>query len=465
LQRLDSSGLDLGLEPKLAQFRLDLRLVAGRLERWLGTRLADWTVTVASGAVLALYELVIVSGITQAVLVLPMRSYFHRAAIIGLPANILVLPLAGIMLNSGAAAIAFSYVSMPVARLLAAIAAAALHWTLYCLNSLSHLAASQWRIPDAGRLISWIAAAGVLIAFMAVRQRRAIAACGLAALLASAGVVAFYSPAPRLAKGMLEITAIDVGQGDSLLIVSPQGRTMLMDAGGSIGPVHSEFDFGEDVVGPYLWSRGLERLDVAALTHAHGDHIGGLARVLESFHPAELWVGANPETPELKRLYQVAARTHVEIRRHTAGEVLDWGGSRVRVLSPPQDWQPKSLPKNDDSLVLLFTYESTSALLAGDVEKKMEKYVASESPLADVLKVAHHGSATSTTPELLSAVRPRYAVISAGYHNPFGHPRPAVLQRLQQNHVQTYRTDLLGIVTFLLDGKKVEVRTASAAER
>jgi competence protein ComEC len=465
LQRLDSSGLDLALEPKLAQFRLDLRLVAGRLEPWLGARLAQWAVTGASGTVLALYELVTVSGITQAVLVLPMRSYFHRAAIIGLPANILVLPLAGIMLNSGAAAIAFSYVSMPLARLLAAIAAAALHWTLLCLNALSHLAASQWRIPDAGPLISAVAAAGVLGAFMAVRQRRAITAGGLAVLLASAGVVAFYSPAPRLAKGMLEITAIDVGQGDSLLVVSPQGRTMLIDAGGSIGPVHSEFDFGEDVVGPYLWSRGLERLDVAALTHAHGDHIGGLARVLENFHPAELWVGVNPETAELKRLYQVAARAHVAIRRHTAGEVLDWGGSRVRVLSPPRDWQPKPEPKNDDSLVLLFTYESTSALLAGDLEKKMERYVAAGSPLADVLKVAHHGSATSTTPELLSAVRPRYAVISAGYRNSFGHPRPAVLERLQQNHVQTYRTDLLGMVTFLLDGKKVEAHAAPVDER
>lgn len=463
LLHLDSTGLDPELEPRLAQFRLDLRLAAGRMEPWIRHKPARWVVTGVSGAVLAFCELVAVSAITQAVLVLPMRSYFHRAAILGLPANILVLPLAGVMLNSGAAAIAFSYISMPLARLPAAVASAALHWTLLCLNSLSHFAVAQWRIPDANSLVCGTAAAGVLIAFMAVRRRRAIALGGLAALFASAAVVAFYHPAPRLAKGMLEITAIDVGQGDSLLIVSPQGRTMLVDAGGSIGPVRSEFDFGEDVVGPYLWSRGLERLDVAALTHAHGDHIGGLARVLENFHPAELWVGLNPETPELQRLYEVAARTNVSIRRHAAGETLDWGGSRVRVLSPPPDWQPKSQPKNDDSLVLLFTYENTSALLAGDLEKKMERYVAGESPLADVLKVAHHGSATSTTPELLSAVRPRYAVISVGYRNPFGHPRQPVLERLQQNHVQTYRTDLLGMVTFLLDGKNVRVRAAPAS--
>jgi competence protein ComEC len=230
---------------------------------------------------------------------------------------------------------------------------------------------------------------------------------------------------------------------------------MLIDAGGSVGPVHSEFDFGEDVVAPYLWSRGLEHLDVAVLTHAHGDHLGGLSRILENFHPAELWVGVNPETEAIKNLYQAAARNHVAVWHHAAGDVFNWGGSRIHVLSPPPDWQPKIEPKNDDSLALLITYGNTSALLAGDLEKKMERFIATESPRADLLKVAHHGSATSTTPELLAAVHPRFAVISAGYHNSFGHPRQIVLERLEQSHVQTFRTDLLGAVTFLLDGSNV----------
>jgi competence protein ComEC len=456
LRHLDSTGFDLALPPKLAQFRLDLRLVAGRLARFVGAKPAQFLVRGASASILLFCELVVVSAITQAVLVLPMRSYFHRAAIIGLPANILVLPLAGVMLNSGAAAIALSYISLPVARLVAMIAAAALHWTLYCLNWLSHLQISQWRTPDASTLMALLAAMGVLIAFSSVRQRRAVALGGLAALFASAMFVAFYSSSPRIEPRKLEVTAIDVGQGDSLLIVSPEGRTMLIDAGGSIGPVHSEFDFGEDIVAPYLWSRGLERLDVAVLTHAHGDHIGGLARILEDFHPAELWVGINPDTTATEQLYRAAAANHVLVRQHTAGDVLDWGGSRVRVLSPPPDWQPKPKKQNDDSLALLVTYGATSALLAGDLEKKMERFVATESPRADLLKVAHHGSATSTTPELLEAVRPRYAVISAGYGNSFGHPRKVVLERLQENHVQIFRTDMLGAVTFLLDGKSVQ---------
>jgi competence protein ComEC len=149
------------------------------------------------------------------------------------------------------------------------------------------------------------------------------------------------------------------------------------------------------------------------------------------------------------------------MRRHTAGDEFEWGGTKIRVLSPPPDWQPRPEKENDDSLVMLIGYGQTRALLAGDLERKMEQFVATESPSADLLKVAHHGSATSTTPELLAAVHPRMAVISVGYNNSFGHPHESVLKRLQYGKVQTYRTDRFGAVTFLLDGKRVETRLPS----
>lgn len=457
LRHFESTSYDLRLEPRQAQLRLDLRLVASRLAQFIGAAPARWIVTGVAGLLLAAFDLTVVSTITQAVLVLPMRMYFHRAAIIGLPANLLVLPLAGVLLNSGVATIALSYISLPLARVAGAIAAGSLHWALRCLAALSHFHVAQLRTPDPGLATGLVAAAGIVFALAAVR-RRGLAAAGIAVLLVSAGLAAFWQPAPDITPGKLEITAIDVGQGDSLLVISPEGRTMLIDAGGSIGPVHGEFDFGEDVVSPYLWSRGLSRLDVVALTHAHGDHLGGLARVIENFQPRELWVGINPESPALDHLFQVAAANHVDVRRHTAGEVFDWAGTRIRVLAPPGDWQPQSRPKNDDSLALLLAYGNTSALLAGDVEKKMERMISTEQPQATVLKVAHHGSATSTTPGFLSAVHPQFAVISVGANNSFGHPRMEVLERLQDEHAQTFRTDRLGAITFLLDGKKVETR-------
>jgi competence protein ComEC len=461
LAHLDSTAYDLSLDPRIAQFRLDLRLIASRLAQFFGARLARMMVTSTASMVLALYELGLVSAVTQAAVVLPMRAYFHRAAILGLAANILVLPLAGIMLNTGIVAIALSYISMPLARLAAGIAAFALHWTLACIDWLAHFHVSQWRMPDPAPVLALLAAAGILLALVTVRRQRTVALAGVGALFITSGIVAIYHSEARAESGKLEVTAIDVGQGDSILVISPEGRTMLIDGGGSTSQVPSEFDFGEDVVAPYLWSRGLERLDVVVLTHAHADHMGGLPRIIEDFHPAELWVGINPQTPELLNLYGIASAKHIPIRKHTAGEEFDWGGTKIRVLSPPADWQPKPKHANDDSLALLIGYGETKALLAGDLERNMEQFVAAESPQADLLKIPHHGSATSTSSALLAAVRPRFAVISAGYQNPFGHPRKVVLDRLQIYRVKTYRTDLQGAVTFLLDGKHVEPRLQS----
>ncbi len=461
LAHFDSTAYDLNIDPRIAQLRLDMRLVIERLARLAGNLIARWFVLGVVKTSLAVFELLVVSTITQAVLVAPMRSYFHRATLIGMPANILVLPLAGVMLNAGVLAIALSYVFMPLARVAALIASACLHWTLACLNWLAHFPVAQWRTPDLNLALWIIAGSGILLAYAAARQtRKLVVVGGLVALFASALLVAIARPKPDIRPGMLEITAIDVGQGDSLLIVSPQGQAMLIDAGGSIGPLHSEFDYGEDVVSPYLWSRGIHHLDVVILTHAHGDHIGGLARIVENFSPDELWLGINPETPALKKLREIANRHHVALKKHVMGDHVNWAGTDIRVLSPPPDWQTKLQPKNDDSLAFLISFGHTSALLTGDLERKMETFVAAEGVRADLLKVAHHGSATSTTPELLAAVQPKFAIISDGFRNPFGHPRAVVLERLQNAHVRTYRTDMLGVVSFWLDGNQVTAQPA-----
>jgi competence protein ComEC len=187
--------------------------------------------------------------------------------------------------------------------------------------------------------------------------------------------------------------------------------------------------------------------------------MGGAAAILANFRPRELWL-ADPSDPEMNALLQQAQELGVRVVRHQAGEEFDFGGAQVRILAPGA--ADLAARRNDESLVMKLVYGKTSALLEGDAENRSERQIAEEHPEADLLKVAHHGSATSTIPLLLDRVHPRFAVISVGARNTYGHPREEVLARLGEAHVLTYRTDLEGAVTFYLDGKTVVPSLARA---
>jgi competence protein ComEC len=257
------------------------------------------------------------------------------------------------------------------------------------------------------------------------------------------------------ATGTLEVTAIDVGQGDSILVVLPQGETILVDGGGRLvygRQRKSNLDIGEDVVSPYLWNRGIRRIDVMVATHAHQDHIGGLAALVSNFRPKALWTGANPP-PEL---LDTARRLAIpSVRQHPTGP-FELSGARIEVLAPARDYAAGK-PGNNDSLVLRISYGSRSFLLTGDMERAIEaQLLASGADLhADVLKVGHHGSRTSSIQPFLDAVSPSVALVSAGFENSFGHPHPDVLARLSARHAAILRTDLDGRVTARTDGRRL----------
>lgn len=320
-----------------------------------------------------------------------------------------------------------------------------------------------WRVPSPSVTVLALyyvcLAFGVAAVFRPppVGVRRAIHGIVVALLL---WIVA--SPAARVraqGDGRLHVTMFDVGQGDCLLVTFPDGRTLLIDAGGLR---RGEFDMGERVVGPALRARGLLRLDYAAATHGDADHAGGMAAILRDFAPHEIWWGV-PVAGHAgeQELRDQSRRRRIGWRTLQRGDRLEIGGAELRVHHPPlPDWERRRV-RNNDSLVIEIRYGHVSVLLSGDIEREAEAELLEQLDLLPlvVLKVAHHGSATSSTPRFLEHVRPRVALIGAGRANLFGHPSPSVLERLRQAETDVFRTDLDGQIDVVIDGTGLHART------
>jgi competence protein ComEC len=461
LSAFDDTRRDMRIDPKSAQFRVELRLLAETLHMVLRLpeRVTQWIVLLCARICLYLWEIFVTSFFIQVGLALPMIFYFHRASISGLSANAIVVPLLSTVVPLGFLAIAFQ------THALAVVCA----WLLAISRGAVGFHARwepDWRIPGPPFWLAAVFVAALVVAALRIQARffcgKWIRWMGWVAAAVALGAIVMHPFAPVVGARRFEVDAIDVGQGDSLLLAFPDGKLMLIDAGGipSFGRARKPgIDIGEDVVSTYLWSRSIRHLNIVAMTHAHEDHMGGMATVLKNFRPDELWVGATQESPEWIGVRRVARELKIPIRNMQRSSPFTFGGTRLEVLAPDRDYVPDITQKNDDSLVMRIEFGSTSFLLTGDMEKKVEEqlFYAGLLQRSDVLKVGHHGSRTSSTSDLLDAVHPAFGLISDGFENTYGHPHPLTLQALQERHAAVYRTDERGLIRVVSDGKRISV--------
>ncbi len=265
---------------------------------------------------------------------------------------------------------------------------------------------------------------------------------------------AVWLAARGLPDGKLHVYFLNVGQGDAILIVAPDGRQILVDGGPSPTALLNELG----AVLPF-WDRSL---DLVVLTHPDGDHITGLIPLLDRYRVAQVLDVPQSDTAPEAAPWLEQLRVHNVPRSYARrGMRLAVGDVLLTVLHPgPEPLTGTASDDNNNAIVLRLDYGQFSVLLTGDAEREAEEaLIAAGLPLrADVLKIGHHGSNGSTSSAFVAAVQPHLAVISAGQGNPFGHPHPAVLERLAG--VQVLRTDRHGRIEVISDGVKMWVKTS-----
>ena len=313
-------------------------------------------------------------------------------------------------------------------------------------------------LPSAVTAVCLSGAAAALIVACASRRWGEPACVGLAAVAS-----AIWWPVVVPASGRLEVHMLDVGQGDAIALRTPAGRWIMVDA----GDAWRSGDAGARIVAPYLARRGG---DVAALflSHPHSDHIGGAASLLRLTRVATVYDGGMVYgSGEYESLLRAVQDRRVAWRAARAGDTLTIDGVHLHVLGPDSATAAHARDPNDASVMLMAEYHGARVLLTGDAERPEEQRVLQEfgSDLrADVLKVGHHGSITSSTDAFLDAVRPRVALVSVGADNTYGHPSAVVMRDLEGRHVELLRTDEDGTIVLTSDdGHAWHVRTENAS--
>lgn len=463
--------------------RLFKEPAAARLERWRVQRALRYS----AGAM-------IVSASVQFGLLPLLVLYFHRLSFASLVLNIVVGFLMAALSLVALAALAVSQLSATLAAPLIRLAEMTNWLMIHSVDPFIDARLASVRLPE---YAGWPAAIYMIyfvpLAVLAValarwnplrqepyltsgNQKRVVQLAGLVLAIALVVIVAhpLSTPAPD---GRLRIDFLDVGQGDAALVTMPDGTTLLIDGGGRLGfrPLVNADDepgvegferdarsIGEAVVSEYLWWRGLDHVDYLLATHAHTDHIDGLNDVARNFKVRAAVVARTPANDsEYGRFAATAERQSIPVYQIGRGDVFRFGSVEADVLWPVRTMDVEAPSGNDDSLVLRLRFGERTFLFTGDIEKNAEAALTAKRDdlRCDVVKVAHHGSKTSSTESFVAATRPSLAVISVGLYSIFGHPHNEVLERWHASGAEIMTTGRSGTITVSTDGQDLKVET------
>jgi competence protein ComEC len=390
--------------------------------------------------------------------------HFNRISPIGLVTNLFIIPWVGfVIVPLSIIASIFSFFLSPIAALLIHINS---FITLILLRVLAFLASFRFASFFVSTPTAVEIALFCFLLFLTVHLKKKKMArymfVGVFVILALD--FAFWNLKDLLQSNLI-FTFIDVGQGDSLLIEFPKGKKMLIDGGG----LHEDrFDIGKNVIAPFLWNKKIRRIDYLVLTHPDPDHLKGLNFIASHFSIGQFWESCLRSDSEFySRLEETLLKKEVgrfSLNEKTPRIIIN--GVQISFFNPPGKVEPYRIGRktsffNNHSLVMKLQFKNIQVLLAGDIEKEVEYRLMREgySLRADLLKIPHHGSSSSSTPYFLQRVNPNYAVLSVGERNIGRLPHPEVVKRYEEIGTKIYRTDKHGAITVSTNGEKIEVKT------
>ena len=390
--------------------------------------------------------------------------HFNRISLLGFVTNLFFIPWVGFLIVPlSLIASLFSFFFYPLASLM-------IHLTDFLTMLLLKAVAFFASFPYASSFIStpttfeMIVFYLLLFSFVHLRERRSLRYLFLALCVVFLFDLAFLNLKGRFQKNLM-VTFIDVGHGDSILLELPKGRRMLIDGGGLRD---DRFDIGKNVIAPFLWKKKIRKIDTLVLTHPDPDHLKGLNFIASNFSVDQFWdngvQGDSESYLQLRETLLEKRITWLSLNEHTPPAMVS--GVQISIFNPPFK-QPSHRKDqhlsvlNNQSLVMRIQFKATALLLTADIEKEAEyRMIRKGLPLkADILKVPHHGSASSSTSLFLEKVKPTYAILSVGERNIGRLPHPEVLKRYERLGARVLRTDRHGAITLVTDGERIQIKT------